>query len=77
MMCLSYRNAAELATTICMQTDVQSLADGDATRGRADAALRAALEDEQERLVREALASFGHAKHRTSLPLGTLEEVLR
>ena len=45
--------------------------------GSATAALDAALQDEQTRLVREALEAFCHAKRQTSLPIGSIQDVLR
>ena len=75
MMCFGYRNAAELALTICTQMDAQGQAAG-AVIGSATAALDAALQDEQTRLVREALEAFCHAKRQTSLPIGSIQDVL-
>ena len=74
MMCMQYRNAAELATIICQQGDGGGAA---AAGGTAEAELQAMLKLEQGRLVREALEAFGHRSRCKGLPVGTVEECLR
>jgi hypothetical protein len=74
MMCLGYSNAQELAIAICTQSDPGG---GAAPPDSADSVLRGKLRAEQERLVREALTTFGHLQGRAALPIGSLQDVLR
>jgi hypothetical protein len=69
MMTLHFSNAEELSVAICEHQKPRAAA------GVPDSPLERQLAHEQRRLVREALAAFGHAE-RTRHRKGTLEEAL-
>lgn len=73
MMCMQYRNAAELAVAICAQSEQGKEAGGaDAASGQ----LQVLLQLEQARLVHEALDHFGHPARAKGLPVGTVQDCL-
>ena len=81
LLCLHFRNAAELAREIARDAD--ACADG-SSEGLAmgvdapalDRWLNKQLKSEQERFVDEALERFEHAARRDTLPVGTVQQCL-
>ena len=73
---MGYRNAAELAVSICAEND-PSVGKQAAPMGSPGGALNARLRTEQVAMVHEALEAFGHARRRAELPTGTVQDCLR
>ena len=67
---------AELAEAMIAQSDPAGGQAAAAPIGTPGGALHAGMLSEQARLVREALAAFGHHERKAALPVGTLEECL-
>lgn len=77
MMCMQYRNAAEIAVAICAQGQGGGGGGGGAQpAGGAESGLQALLQMEQARLVHEALEHFGHPARAKGLPLGNVQDCL-
>ena len=72
IMCLHFSNAAELALEICNSQERREPASSPM-----EAFLNQLLLVEQERLVHESCAAFGHGSGcRGSLPVGTVEQAM-
>ena len=76
MMCMQYRNAAELAVAICAQEQGNGAAGGGPQPSGAESQLQALLQMEQGRLVHEALEHFGHPARAKGLPVGKVQDCL-
>lgn len=74
MMCLQFRNAAELAVAICRDADPSG--GKAAPAGTAEGQLQKKLLKEQERLIVEALHTFEHPRRRDTLPMGDVAACL-
>jgi hypothetical protein len=81
MLCLHFRNAAELAREIARDADACADGSSEGLAVGVDAPalaqrLNMRLKSEQERFVDEALERFEHAARRDTLPLGTVQQCL-
>ena len=83
LLCMHFRNAAELAREIARDgrahDDADACADGSSegvVMGVDASALDQRLKSEQERFVDEALERFEHAARRNTLPMGTVQQCL-